>query len=242
MKRNLLATFGSRSLLTALFIICGLINNPAFATAISIVNAGFEETILADDTWIPNAPSGWMPYTAADLTLGAGFGPANPPTGMYPSEAPEGQNVVYLYGDGSGEFGIYQILAAVLTPNTTYTLKVEVGNPAAYDIWDFAGFPGYRIGLVAGGTILSSDENSLSPLEGTFETSTLTFTAPSNHSNIGDSLEIWLINPQLGPGLEIDFDNVRLDATSENPVPVPGTLALFALGLAGLGLSRRWDV
>ena len=43
----------------------------------------------------------------------------------------------------------------------------------------------------------------------------------------------------IGPNGSDQFDSVNLDFTIEKAVPEPGTLALFALGLAGLGVARR---
>ena len=81
-----------------------------------------------------------------------------------------------------------------------------------------AGFPGYRVDILAGGEVLASDVNTLAITEGTFATSTVTFNSTADHPQIGQNLEIHLVNLANGPGLEVDFDNVRLDAAPTNGI------------------------
>ena len=141
--------------------------------------------------------------------------------------APEGQSVAWL-GTGNRGATIYQRidpLRAVLVARHTYTLEVEVGNRA-----DQIGFPGYKVQLLAidpdtpdpedREVVLKEDDNTLSPTEGTFETSEVIYECcedPNNPSMDlpeleGRQLEIRLIS--LGPppisSPQVNFDNVRL--------------------------------
>ncbi len=81
--------------------------------------------------------------------------------------------------------------------------------------------------------------------EGEFALRELTFSTGAAPALLGQDLEIRLFNLNLadanfpGADLEVDFDNVRLDASSNLEIPEPGALALFGLGLAGLCLARR---
>jgi hypothetical protein len=145
-------------------------------------------------------------------------GTFNPSTGNYPNDVPEGNNVgnVFLVNEiGSGRAGLSQTLDTLLAANTRYTLSVEVGNPTGDDPVPgitFGGFPGYQIELLAGGQVLEIDNNSLEIAEGTFSTSTVTYTTSATDLLLGKPLEVRLINLLQGPGIEVDFDNVRLTA------------------------------
>ncbi len=56
-----------------------------------------------------------------------------------------------------------------------------------------------------------------------------------------DSGTLFTINTSTGAATSIGFNGIGFDglAFSNNIVPEPGTLALFGLGLLGLGVMRR---
>jgi hapalindole H/12-epi-hapalindole U/12-epi-fischerindole U synthase len=183
------------------------------------------------------APNGWSPYGAVGGV--AYIGVLNPGVmaveelaTYFPEGAPEGENVALTFFDGhqgGAEFGIQQVLTATLQPRTRYTLTVDVGNIASgisavqpyagFGNFDLRGFPGYRIDLLAGDTLLVSDIDSLNPEEGQFLTSTIDVVIDNDHEELDEQLTIRLVNlneqdvddPDVD--LEVDFDDVRLDAS-----------------------------
>ena len=182
-------------------------------------------------------PAGWQPYGAVGSgayvgVLNPGVMAVEPMATNFPAGALEGDNVVLLFFDGhlgGAEFGVTQTLSATLTANTRYTLSAGVGNIASgtsvvqpyasFGFFDLRGFPGYRVELVAGGTVIAADNNSLLPAEGTFETSTVEAVIGASHAQLGQSLAIRLVNLNqpdvLDPAvdLEVDFDAIALDAS-----------------------------
>lgn len=156
----------------------------------------------------------------------------------FPAGAAEGQRVAIAFNfagsDGQGEYGLVQTLTATLQPYTTYTLQIEVGNIASGtamsgQFFNLDGFPGYRVDLLAGGVVIAQDNNTLagSIPNGVFATSTVVLTTNSTHPQLGQALGIRVVNlNQLDPvfpasDIEVDFDNVRLDAED---VITPGDL------------------
>lgn len=148
----------------------------------------------------------------------------------FPDGAAEGQRVAIAFNffgsGGEGEYGISQTLSDTLQPNTAYTLEVEIGNIASAfamsgQFFDLDGFPGYRVDFLAGGVVIAQDNNSLFGLidDGEFGTSTVTFTTGNTHPELNEDLTIRLVNlNQIDPmftdsDLEVDFDDVRLDAS-----------------------------
>ncbi len=81
-----------------------------------------------------------------------------------------------------------------------------------------------------------SSLNSSIPGEGQFKESTLSFTSGSNDLLAGQNLGIRLVNLNSATGIEVNFDNVRLDATA---VPEPGSISLFALSMGLIYVRRR---
>ena len=212
------------------------------------------------------APNGWQRYDEFGAPVaGSLLGVLNPGTqadydadggGLspcFPAGAPEGDNVALLFKSGSAsadEYGLDQTLGATLQANFEYTLTVEVGNiqscaglpPGFRTTFDLEGFPGYRIELRAGGQVLVADDDTLLPEEGVFETSEISFIAPAAHPQLGQNLEIRLVSlNQSGTGanLEVDFDDVRLDASPLSlPLPLASRAALGVALLAG----RFWMI
>lgn len=189
-----------------------------------IENAGFEKPVLEDFTFTTTTPVGWQLYNPNGLIPAqttddsSSPGTFNPATQNYPGGVPEGNNVgnLFLVNEiGSGEAGISQTLHAKLAANTRYTLSVEVGNPGGNDPVPgitFDGFPGYRVELLADGKVLAADNNSVQIADGTFGTSTVTYTSSATDPLLGKQLGIRLINILQGPGIEVDFDKVQLTA------------------------------
>jgi hypothetical protein len=138
---------------------------------------------------------------------------------LYPAGAAEGKNVALVFlwrmqTDGQPA-GLSQQLAATLEAKTQYTLRVKIGNiaPVMGDPWDLTGFPGYRVELLAGNTVLAKDDNTLLPNEGTFLESQVSFSTGTADPTLGQPLGIRLINLNTGSsGIEVNFDDIRLDA------------------------------
>jgi len=165
---------------------------------------------------------------------------------FFPEGAAEGDNVALTFFNhfaGGAEFGIEQTLTATLQPNTFYSLSVEIGNIASgtssvepfasFGFFDIRGFPGYRVELFVGEEVIAQDNNSLLPNEGEFLTSVVTISIPDSQALQGQLLETLLGQP-LGirlvnlnqqdlndpvVTLEVDFDDVRLDAIAIPAVP-----------------------
>lgn len=183
------------------------------------------------------APNGWSPYGSVGGNafigiLNPGVMAEEPLATYFPEGAPEGDNVALTFLDGHQggvEFGIQQTLTATLELRTRYTLTVDVGNIAtgvsvvqpyaSFGNFDLRGFPGYRIELLAGTTLLASDDDSLDPGEGEFLTSSFDVVIGNSHADVNQPLTIRLINLNQEDiddpiiDLEVDFDNVRLDAS-----------------------------
>lgn len=217
----------------------------ADATLLTVNNPSFESPVTAPGTFtgqIASGPTGWTVYNTGATNSDRYFGVWNPAgTDSFLDPVPDGANigVVFLNNTtGIAEAGLQQVLSATLQLSTYYTLTVEVGNfdPGAGGApWNFTGFPGYRVDLLAGGTLLASDNNTLLPAEGRFLTSTVPFTTGASHANAGQPLTIRLVNLN-GPGVEVNFDRVRLDAT---PAPEPTGTALLAISAAVVAAARR---
>jgi len=208
------------------------------ASAVPIVNPGFEDLMLQDGevettrscgprqrVCGPDPTPGWT-------VIRGYFGTSNPSVELFANEAPEGKNIVFGIGlpsrcarDPANENGcdgtvtmapsvLSQILSTPLESGIDYELRVEVGNrlPGRFPLE-------YAIELRAGGVLLAV-ENGLDPSPGTFETSVIRFTARPGDP-IGQSLQLRLRSNG------VYFDNVRL-------IPEPSTVLLLAVGLIGI--------
>lgn len=199
------------------------------AAELPIQNPSFEQPAIAPGTFATTAsPPGWTTFGNLNLSNRT-VGVLNPnTTTLYTAAIPHGSNVgvVFLLDNFANQAqfanqpaGMQQTLAATLQPSTRYTLSVAVGNIAndvnpPHNQFQFDGFPGYRIDLLAGGVILASDVNTLLPPAGGFVTASITIDIGTSHPQAGQPLGIRLINQNGAPGLEVNFDDVHLDALS----------------------------
>ncbi|MFZ4573132.1 MAG: GC-type dockerin domain-anchored protein [Phycisphaerales bacterium] len=216
---------------TAVLALCAA--TAALAQPIPIVNPGFESDPAPPNFWTIRVPFGWTlhdPMGIVDQNRDA-VGCLNPTNSTYfPAGAPQGVHVALLYleGDrGGGEVGLVQQLPRTVAPDTRYTLRVAVGNiasgiaaPPFNFFFDLDGFPGYSMQILAGGLVVAElrDPVGASIPEGEFRERELVFDAPASHPRIGQPISIRLINLNIAgtpdaPGIEVDFDNVRLDAS-----------------------------
>jgi hypothetical protein len=199
--------------------------NSSFNFSLTISNHSFEFPAIPTNSFSVSAPPpGWANYgsiNANNRSTGV-LDPAG--SALYAVAPPHGENVgvIFLMDNpnnqtnyASSEAGLRQTLTATLQTRRRYTLRVEVGN-IANDVnapFAFAGFPNYRIDLLAGTNVLASDLNTLLPGEGRFLTSTVTVAIAASHPFAGQPLGIRLVNLNSAPGIEVNWDNVRLESS-----------------------------
>ena len=202
---------------------------------LAISNPGFEADFVSEGCFEVLLPTAWPVYDPSSILDGGGnsVGGLNLPPGsvFFPAGAPQGDHAALVFLSstiGAGPAGLSQMLSDTLQANTTYTLSVQVGNIASgigpppcdvFGFFDLDGFPGYQVQLLAGGVVIAEDDNSLAAAipEGEFQLSTIQVTVGDTHPQLGDTLEIRLINLNVAdtpgdPGIEVDFDDVRLVA------------------------------
>ncbi len=213
----------NRTWIPLLALACGMLAAApgAYGAAVPIVNASFEDPVLAEDGWTWHDVPGWA-EVGADADSGAGIW--NVTLGDFdPVIAPDGENVAYTETawDGTAR-GLSQVLTENFAADTDYTLVTEVGNSDWY-YWS-----GYSVQLLAGGTVLAEDNSTLWPDYFKWATSTVAYTYdPGNAGLVGQPLEIRLLN--LGLDMDkatpefvgVEFDDVRLTAEIVH-VPIPG--------------------
>ncbi len=264
----MLNRFRNISLLTitsiSLYIVTNNIQeNSAQAAIIALENAGFE---IPEQTESPvpgagffdfDTPPGWSLYDPnglipEDASLETSFtGGWKPSEAFFPT-IPEGDQIGSIFllpPAGAGEVGFFQSSDTIIQPNTTYTLSAAILNtPALPGAEIFEGFPGYRLELLAGNTVIAADNNTIVVNEGEFETATISYTSSNDDIYLGESLGIRLINPHLnnesgldgGNGIEVNFDDVQLRATSvATSVPEPTSiLGYMMFGIALIPFKR----
>ena len=143
--------------------------NVAQAANIPILNFSFEADVLnctagASCVLQNQAPNGWTESTNAPAGAPSGFagggfyGVYKPGPVQYPAGVPDGVNVAYVQ-TGVYSVSLTQTLTSVLQVNDTYTLSFYVGERAdASTLNPALGCSGFNVSLMAGGNILSTQE------------------------------------------------------------------------------------
>ncbi len=218
------------------------------AQPITVQNHSFEDTTgqsVLDEFTFVGTMVGWDIYDPSAIAGSAFIGTLfHPEDNFFSEPSPDGDRVGILYNSsnqGGGEYGFQQTLPDTVQGDTNYILEVEVGDidsgtATSTTFFDLEGFPGYRVELLADlvpasigeEIVLGSDNDTVSIVEGFFETSTVNVTIPPGHPQIGEQLAIRLVNLNQLTGIvpipdsEVDFDNVRLTMAT-----VPVELDLF---------------
>lgn len=234
-------------------------------TVVPIVNPGFEADFVDPGCFTVVQPAGWTVYDPGGIQGGNDVVGVLDPTGskFFPGGAPEGIRVALTFlaeQVGQSPMGLTQVLTETLQPNTTYVLTVQVGDIESgtgarpcdvFGFFDLDGFPGYQVQLLAGGVVIAQDDNTLAATlqDGQFALSTVQAVIGGAHPQLGQPLEIRLINLNIpgtaeAPGIEVDFDDVMLTATpASNGIPAASEVWLggmaSALLVLAVGLIRR---
>lgn len=210
----------------------------AVAAPIAVSNASFETPAVSPmGTFASLTPPGWSIYDPAGVTgtpdtdFGVWW-----PLGFfdYASGAQDGIQCGVVYADlapGSGIVGLQQMLPATLARNTRVSFEVYVGDPTSYSDAQLAGFPGYRVELVAGAHDVVSDDDTATQ-EGQFRPVRATLPIGSAHPGLGQPLVLRLLNRNAATGAEVDFDAVSVEAT-----PAPIETYLFTIAHDGGSLA-----
>ena len=224
--------------------------NLSLGQPIPIVNSGFESNIIGQGAFSVLVPQGWTIYDPSFIINqnqnSVGVIRPDVPQSFFPTGAPEGVNaaLVFLAGAQNAVAGLQQTLPATLQANTRYRCSVQIGNiasgtslPGSADggnvFYNLNGFPGYRIDVLAGATVVGSDSNNIGATipEGVFQQARFYFDTGPAPAQLSQPLGVRLVNLKFpatpgSPNIEVDFDDVRLSA---GPIPVAATLSISLL-------------
>jgi hypothetical protein len=191
-------------------------------TNIPITNFSFESPALTPVSFTSGSISGWTVVSNS----GGGFGVQALNTSHISPVATNGTQVAY---SNNGPHVFSQDLSATLQANTMYTLSMSVG-----DRFD-TNYIGYQLQFRAGGSLLAQDNNTLTPANGSWVQSTVSFTTGASHAQLGQTLQVRF--GSVTSGGQTVFDNITLTASA---IPEPSTYAAIAgAAMLGLALWRR---
>lgn len=153
--------------------------------------------------------------------------------------------LVFLAGAQNAVAGLQQTLTTTLQSNARYRCSMQIGNitsgtslPGSTDggnvFYDLDGFPGYRIDVLAGATVIGSDSKRIGATipEGVFQQAHFYFDTAPAPEQLGQPLGIRLVNLKFpatpgNPNIEVDFYDLRLIA---GPIPAAATLNISLSG------------
>jgi len=216
--------------------------DPSHAVPVSVPNASFESPGSPQSTSTNvNLVPGWV----FNMKAGSQFGVGSITSNYASPGTSSGSEYATINNDWPDVTDTITSAASLgtITPLTTYTLTVAIGNENKSDS-SLYGAPGpVSFSLLANGVVFATETvPNGSVANGTFQDFTLSYTTPSSEPIVGDSLEIQLATlPEEGTAYQPAFDNVRLDAVVDDPpvVPEPSTWALLASGMLTLAWVMR---
>jgi hypothetical protein len=233
-----LYSFFAASILAALAAI-PLRAQTTIATSVDVPNFSFESPSSPTETSkSPTILPGWV----FDVQDNSEYGTMTFHSANFSSAgAADGNNYAFINNDYPGVTDTLTSAAslATITPLTTYTLTVAIGNRNGTGLYDDPGNVSFS--LLANGVAFATQEvTNGTVLNGTFEDFSLTYTTSSTDPIIGDGLTIQMATlPEQGSAFQAGFDNVTLDETTVEAAPEPATLILLAMGgIALIGFAR----
>jgi lysophospholipase L1-like esterase len=212
---------------------------------ILVSNASFEAPALGDGLLAsgPGSFGGWSFAGTANTYLGI----FDPPAGSYPAAGgdgtptgADGSNVAFLFNNGGPAETVTatQALAAVLAPDSDYTLRVAIGRFLPGQPYAFSTWGGYRIELLAGATPIATDTGSVDPPVGEFRDAVATVSSGTlPPALLGQPLSIRLSLATTDAPRSTHFDDVRLTRVGTPQIPALPVPAAAALSLALLGAA-----
>jgi hypothetical protein len=215
---------------------------PALARDVAVTNGSFEDPVVTTIPGHLTSTAGPFCFASACPSIPGwafeGLGGLFQPNGsVFPPGAMHGTQVFFSDGRGAGDAIATQSFASTLyRPGTDYTLTVAVGNRAESFIPFGGGFLSLFAGSDPGNVVGSIDLAAIvAPSAGQFKDVVLSLSAAELEAAgaLGQAIGIRMGGATVGQSI---FDDVRLSAAA---IPEPGTVALFWLGLLGLGVLRR---
>ena len=220
-----------------------LLLGAASAQAIPLVNAGFEDPVLSDNT-ATSSVTGW---TA--IGTGGATGTYNPNgSGRFfysvGQATPEGRNFGYVNVSTSSGTRLAQDSLTTITAGQTYNFSAFIGadsvaaNQSAWQIELWSGTP-----LAGGSTLLAftnaSTPGAVQPASTLWAQNSVSYTATATGGELWVALDV--LTGALPGYTAASYDNVALTASPSisAQVPAPGGVAFVLLGLGALGLIRR---
>lgn len=191
----------------------------ASPASIAITNASFEDPVLADEaiSGSDGPITGWLLSVTGTVSLDdLDWGAWNPPAAAFDTALPDGDNVAlvfYASEIGIGEIALSQTTAGLLDHAIRYDLTAQVGDLSPLFSVFYDGFPGARAELRAGGELLASGGPDI-VIEGNFSPIQVTYVAPSSLGQIGEALEVRLIDTNELAGGGVTWDLVSLRTTA----------------------------